>query len=368
MARDGKKKRFSRAAFSAVCLVSAGLLAISYLSMVVDPSKLWIMTLFGIMFLPFLFLNIVLFLWSLFRGSKMAAVLLIVMIPSVFLSVRFVRFRGGSEEPSEDDIRMITYNVCAFYFDPDEERDVYDMEGRVSLAERTAEYIMGKDADIICLQEFFLPRGIDVMTWLSAHFPGYQISYFMNPGHLGLSGNVTLSRFPIEGKGRVKFEDTANMAIYADLDIHGTRLRLYNCHYQSYSISLPRILKSFGTSDNAVEDAGVKMKRAIPLRVAQVEQVLEDIESCPVRSMLAGDFNDTPLSYTYHRLIDGRKDAFVKAGKGLGSTYSGFYPLLRIDYIMYPDEELSALNCGIDRVQYSDHYPVLATFRLVDDD
>lgn len=363
-----KRSFFSRLTFSTVCLFLAGLMVLSYLSMLVDPSRLWVLTMFGIIYLPLSLVTLLFFLWSLFRGSKMSGLLLLVLLPALFMSGRFVRFSGNGEEVSEDDIHMISYNVCAFYYNPDGKMNMYDMEARMALAERTAEFIMEENADIVCLQEFFLPRNVDVKTWLSKHFPGYEASYFMNPGHLGMSGNVTLSRFPMENKGRVKFSGTANMAIYADLNIRGTKLRLYNCHYQSYSISLPRIIKSFGTSDNAVEDAELKMKKAIPLRAAQVEQVLEDMASCPHRSMLAGDFNDTPMSYTYHRLIKGRKDAFVKAGKGLGATYSGFYPLLRIDYIMYPEENLAALSCDIKRVKYSDHYPVMAAFRLKDDD
>ena len=80
-----------------------------------------------------------------------------------------------------------------------------------------------------------------------------------------------------------------------------------------------------------------------------------------MHSLVAGDFNDTPLSYTYFRLIRGRKDSFMRAGKGFGATYSALWPLLRLDYVLYPGE-LKAVSHKIEKVNYSDHYPVIVQF------
>ena len=88
---------------------------------------------------------------------------------------------------------------------------------------------------------------------------------------------------------------------------------------------------------------------------------MKDVDSAPVRSVVAGDFNDTPLSYTCFRLLRGRHDSFVRAGKGFGATYSSLWPLLRIDYILYP-KDLEAVSYRVDRVRYSDHYPVIASY------
>ena len=54
-----------------------------------------------------------------------------------------------------------------------------------------------------------------------------------------------------------------------------------------------------------------------------------------------------------------RKDAFVSAGSGFGSTYSHLWPLLRIDYVLVPDR-FDARDCEVHRVRFSDHYPVVA--------
>ena len=86
------------------------------------------------------------------------------------------------------------------------------------------------------------------------------------------------------------------------------------------------------------------------------------MESSPYPVIVAGDFNDTPVSYTYRVMRRGLNDAFVEAGYGAGFTYSGKYPPNRIDYILYSDG-IDCIDFDIVKVRYSDHYPVIAYFR-----
>ncbi|MDO4736699.1 MAG: endonuclease/exonuclease/phosphatase, partial [Bacteroidia bacterium] len=60
------------------------------------------------------------------------------------------------------------------------------------------------------------------------------------------------------------------------------------------------------------------------------------------------------------RLCKGRKDSFMEAGKGLGATYAPLWPLLRIDYILYPDE-YECYEHTTHKIGLSDHYPISAT-------
>ena len=103
------------------------------------------------------------------------------------------------------------------------------------------------------------------------------------------------------------------------------------------------------------------MRRSIRERPRQVAHVLKSVNSTSVRSLVLGDFNDTPLSYTYFRLLRGRYDTFVKAGKGFGATYRALWPFLRIDYILYP-KDLHAVSYEVEEATYSDHFPVIATY------
>ena len=94
-----------------------------------------------------------------------------------------------------------------------------------------------------------------------------------------------------------------------------------------------------------------------------MDQVFSDIEKCTEDTFVCGDFNDNPMSYTYHRMRRGRKDAFVEAGHGFGATYAGLWPLLRIDYILLPDSYMTVSH-KIPRIEFSDHYPVIAEISM----
>ena len=54
--------------------------------------------------------------------------------------------------------------------------------------------------------------------------------------------------------------------------------------------------------------------------------------------IVCGDFNDTPISYTYRTMSRDLNDAFRKVGRGYSHTYRGFFNMLRIDYVLCSDE------------------------------
>ena len=355
MADKKRRSFFSRLSFTVAATILAVLLVMSYLSVLVNPAKAWFFTIFGLLYVPVLILSLIFLVWAMARRSRAMAPLLLALLPALIFSGRFVQLRKPDWDPSPDAVKMITYNVGLFAHGGEENRD------REVLADSLLRYLAGQKADILCLQEFYLRNGQDVRRYLHRYFPGYNIEYYVLTGANGAAGNVTLSRFPVSDHGKISFEHSTNMAIYTDLNVDGYRLRVYNCHFESYNISLSGLVKSLTHSETAVEETSEKMKRSITARPRQVDQVMQDIEACPLKSIVAGDFNDNPLSYTYTRLKRGRKDAFREAGEGFGATYRAFWPLLRIDYILYPDE-MRAVRYDVDRARYSDHYPVSVLF------
>ena len=352
MAEPRKRHWLSRLSFGTISLVSAGLLVLAYLSVVIDPAKAWFFTLFGLLYPVVLLLTLVLWVWSLFRRSSMRGLLTLVLLPSLFFAGRYYRFKQP-EANREATLKVVSYNVGLFAHGPE------GMD-RLALADSVSRFLMKQDADIICLQEFFLPPGHPLDYWITRHFPGYKAEFFVKSGKNGHQGNLTLSRKRVTDKGRINFEHSTNLALWTDIKLDSATLRLYNCHFESYNISIPGLVKQ-EPSVEAVEETEQKMRRSITERPKQVSAVLQNVENAPVRSLVLGDFNDTPLSYTYFRLLRGRRDSFVKAGHGFGSTYSILWPLLRIDYILYP-QELTAVSYEVPRVKYSDHYPIIATY------
>lgn len=358
-----KKYRIFGITSRVLMLIVAALLALSYLSIVVNPAKIWVVSLSGILFVPLMTVNLLLLLWALKRRSGSFIIPLLALLPSLFFLGRYVQFRSDEEMPvagTGSTVRILTWNVGRFAMQ-DADAGVTDI---AQCVDSIFSFIRQEDPDIICLQEFSVAASEPVREYLKRKFAGYTAEYYLFPEKQRSSGNVTLSRLPVTGKGKIKFEESANLAIYTDHSSGERSFRVYNCHFESYNISLTGLVRAVADRDSTVvAQTGTKVKRSITRRPRQVDQVFEDIENCKLPSFVCGDFNDNPMSYTYYRMTRGRKDAFVEAGEGFGATYSLLWPMLRIDYILYP-EDGRAVSYEIPRLPYSDHYPVITEIEL----
>jgi len=363
MAKKRKKNRFFGITSRFLMLVVAALLALSYLSIVINPAKIWVVSLSGLFFVPLMILNLLLLLWAIKRKSRSFVIPLLVLLPSFFFIGRYVQFNSDEtiDQPvAENVVKVMTWNVGRFAM-KDKSAGI---ENRADCMDSVFRFIKENDADIICLQEFHVRDANRIREYLRRHFTEYNAEYYLFEEQGGSSGNVTLSRFPVKGKGKIKFDESANLAIYTDYDVHDCSFRVYNCHFESYNVSLTGFVRALADHDSTfVAETGTKVKRSITRRPKQVDKVFEDIENCPLESFVCGDFNDNPMSYTYYRMTRGRKDAFVEAGNGMGATYDLLWPMLRIDYVLFPDH-YHAVSHDIPRVPFSDHYPVITEIEL----
>ena len=347
-----------------IMLAVAGLLVLSYASIVVNPAKVWLISLTGILFVPLSIVNIILLLWAIKRRSKSFMIPLLALIPAFFFVGRYVQYeteesRVARSEYKEGSLKVVSYNVGRFAL-----HEADGVNNSTECADSIFDFIRRQDADVVCLQEFKIKDISQIKSYLSRKMKGYNLEYYLFPASGGAFGNVTLSRLPVKGKGKIKFDESANLAIYTDHEYKGQKFRVYNCHFESYNISPTGIVKALAQRDSTIlEETGTKMKRSITRRPKQVDKVFSDIENCPMDAFVCGDFNDNPMSYTYYRMTRGRKDAFVESGHGFGATYAGMWPLLRIDYILFPDKYMSVSH-RIPRIPFSDHYPVIAEISL----
>ena len=77
---------------------------------------------------------------------------------------------------------------------------------------------------------------------------------------------------------------------------------------------------------------------------------------------MVGDFNDTPVSYTYKKMRGGLEDPFINAGNGFAYTYNRLFSMLRIDYVFHsPLFETEAYRSA--DLPWSDHNPVFVRMR-----
>ena len=342
-------------------VIVAGLLALSYLSILVNPAKAWFISLFGLLFVPLSIVNVILLLWAIKRLSRSFVIPLLALVPAFFFVGRYVRVDTDEErserfEQAEQTLKIVSYNVGRFALNS----DLHGIYNRKMCSDSVFRFLESQDADIICLQEFHAPDADQVKNYIDRKMKGYKAEYYMFPTKDGAFGNVTLSRLPVKGKGKIKFDESANLAIYTDYETGGHAFRVYNCHFESYNVSMSGLMRALAKRDTTVISAtGDKVKRSITRRPVQVDKVFSHIEHCPVETFVCGDFNDNPMSYTYYRMTRGRKDTFVESGNGFGATYAGLWPMLRIDYVLSP-ESFRPLSHKTHRIPLSDHYPVVA--------
>lgn len=100
------------------------------------------------------------------------------------------------------------------------------------------------------------------------------------------------------------------------------------------------------------------MKENFRKRAEQADYIAEEIRRSPYPVVVCGDFNDTPASYTYHRMKGALTDGFRDAGKGYQYTFRQLKRIWRIDYIFYSDE-LKGISYDSPDTPYSDHKMVV---------
>ena len=276
------KKKITFTGISARVMMScaAALLLLSFLSVVADPAKAWFFTIFGLLFIPLFIVNLILFVWALKRRSKSFVIPVIALLPSIFFIGAYFQFPSSSRPamPSDEEsaVRIVTYNVGRF-MQPDKKKVT---GGRKACADSVRRFLASQDADIICLQEFYASDLKEVQSFAKGIGKGYRPEYYLFKGRYGYYGNVTFSRMKARDKGVVKFEDSANLAIYTDYSAGGRPFRVYNCHFESYNISMSGILRSVRRqARDALKETEHKMRRGITRRPRQVNQVMDDLET-----------------------------------------------------------------------------------------
>lgn len=152
--------------------------------------------------------------------------------PDALIFGKFFRFSASGDDTSKG-LKIVSYNVGRFALPQG-----VTFSSRKECADSIMAFLRAGDADIICLQEVYVQNKERVLSYLSRQMKGYDIQYYVNVNKYGSCGNVTFSRYPALSKGHIDFEHSSNMALYSDYCIGGDTLRVYNCHFESYNISL----------------------------------------------------------------------------------------------------------------------------------
>lgn len=339
-------------------------LLLAYLAVHISPELFWPLAFFGLTYPIWLALNLLfILLWGILRKRYILLSLVAILIGWNHLTDFWGFHPGGGA--ADNGVKIMTYNVKNF--------DLYNWQNSNESRAQMMNTMQTAAPDILCVQEFYTKKTgtTDNLRALQQQLQlPYTHHYSLVTLPTGASfGLVTFSRYPIVGKGHIDFAATKNACLYTDVLIEQDTIRIYNLHLQSIYLGnegedyVQRLLREQDTDVASSRRILHKLKRGYINRAPQASAVAAAIRECPHPVILCGDFNDTPVSYTYHTLSAGLHDAFRKGGWGIGATFAGRIPGLRIDHLLI-DPTLT-IN-GYERLTKvgSDHYPVVAWWTL----
>ncbi|MDR1584507.1 MAG: endonuclease/exonuclease/phosphatase family protein [Prevotellaceae bacterium] len=341
-----------------ISIASVASLFLSFLSGYVSPAKIWLLAYFGLLFQLFFLANIIMLIfWIISRKKRFIILHIIVLIPNIFFSDYFVKPFGSEKDVDANsvNIKLLSYNLQGF-------RIPYQKN---TTQKKIADFINNENPDIICLQEFYTNDNVTEQLFASllSEYKYHTVFYSVKRKNSSY-GIATFSRYPIKMELEIPFENTANAAMYTDIDVNGKIIRIYNVHLQSIKLNINNLFSGKHNRIEEIEEASSRLKTAFIKRAGQVDIMAKHIKVSPYPAIICGDFNDTPMSYTYNKLKGNRLDSFCEAGKGMPSTYRlSVVPFFRIDYILH-DKTIKSLNYAVHKIDYSDHYPISSVVNI----
>ncbi len=242
-------------------------------------------------------------------------------------------------------IKVASYNVCMF------NRETSGFIAQDILAE-----MRRQNVDVLCMQEY------NEVSGEKNNSESYK-DYFPYMA-MGRSDMVIYSRYPITDSKKIMFEATNNSAMWADIDVKGEKIRVFNLHLQTTGINGTQhqakgmLAKGYDVSTNRFLQAiyGNYML-GIMFRTGQANIIANEKRSSEKPVILCGDFNDVPYSYVYNTVLGNMVDGFKECGSGWAQTFRGGKKAVRIDYIFH-DEAFKGLAYYKSELTYSDHYPI----------
>jgi len=248
--------------------------------------------------------------------------------------------------------KVLSFNVNSFYYN-------HPSQVKNGVKNPIIKFIKKGNFDISLMQELVFT--LENRKLLKTH-KLFEHQYLTN--YAFYSG----SRLPILKKGNIAISDR-NGATWVDTKLNGKTVRLYNLHLKSNRISDETnnfaFRKDFFSKKIIpyIKHVLVQIRKKSKIRATQAEEIAQHIADCPYPVIVCGDFNEVPLSYPYRIISNGLKDAFEEKGTGLGFTFAGKFPGLRLDYVLV-SEELEVIDFEVKDVFLSDHYPVIVHLKV----
>ena len=334
-----------------------------HFSRFLHPDQFGILPFFGIVFPILIILGLFILIYWIISRSKFS-IFGVLTLTIVWTSLSRTFQINVNGEKTEKSISVMSYNVRLF--------DYYNWSRVGQTRDWIYEFLKAQEPDILCIQEFYHDNTgyfptLDTLSELN------KIKHMHLENYFSISderqwGMATLTTYPIIGKGRINFKGTyGNLGIYTDVIIDQDTTRIYNVHLQSVRFDhndyklMEDILEKSELED--LKKSRMLLERMHDAWVKRAEQsvlMAEHISKSPYPVIMCADLNDGPISFAYETVSQGLNNSFVESGFGIGNTYAGMVPFLRIDNIFYSEEFVSEEHT-IHHHDLSDHYAISAS-------
>ena len=295
---------------------------------------------------------VLLVFWLVMRRWHWALIPLIAILCCIPYSQTIYQF--GSIDATADSkpgVKIATYNVARF-----------SRETSGFIAQDILSEMKKQKVDVVCFQEYNDQCGD------KKNSDSYK-DYFPYMA-MGESDMMIYSRYPIIKSKNLNFEMTNNSAMWADINVNGTALRVYNAHLETTGINTTLhkagklINQGLDVESNALLRAFYgNYTLGMIARSGQANVLAMDMRDCELPVIVCGDFNDVPYSYVYNTMLGDKVDGFKECGSGFMYTFRGGNKKVRIDYIFH-DKGMTGLSYYKRELSYSDHNPVFMKIGL----
>jgi endonuclease/exonuclease/phosphatase family metal-dependent hydrolase len=323
----------------------------AYFAPNMNPSYTWIFSFFGLMFPIFVVFNFLFIVYWLFRKWTRSWLSSATLIMGYNAVQGFIGFNTPHDQEDMESIQVMNYNISNGLFGYTKDKE------EKKLKKDAFEAYLSEYDDVAV--KLFQEVGDYAYEIIKETYPKHHIHYIQK-------GAIIVSRYPIIKKGEIDFGTKTNSCVWADIKLPDDTVRFYSYHLQSNQISrdAEKLSNQTELDQNQawydIKGMLRKYKNKHIKRSKQVDKIVDHAIQAPHPVILGGDLNDPPQSYTYQAINKLGADAFRLRGSGIGTTYNGVIPLLRIDYL-FVDSSINIADCKIIKNEYSDHFPVLTT-------
>ena len=248
---------------------------------------------------------------------------------------------------------------------------MYNWSENKNSKQKIFQTIKDKNADVVCFQEFYNDTSKSFNTVKQLQDIGYKYYYFTKELVLRNTdewGIALFSKRPIVDSGTIMKQNFTTgygkkpfKGIYCDIKFDDTIIRFVNVHLQSIYFgtedyeTIEQFKETQDLDERGAKNIFVKLRKAFERRARQADELKAFLNKQTKPIILCGDFNDLPNSYVSNHISKNMKDAFLETGFGIGHSYNGKIPFLRIDYILTnPSFEIQRFEIVNNKI--SDHF------------